>query len=148
VPFNDFFHAVSGQGPTTFQSSGTRFILGGTVELHLPAGLGLEADALYRNFEYNASVNGVDTLLRNRANDAWEFPLLVKYRLPGPFVRPFLGAGVAWDRWSGYKQLTSPLGRWSSCRREFAIRAGERKTSQAWEACFKRTKTGPSFSLG
>jgi len=110
LPFNDFFHAVSGQGPTTFQSNATRFILGPTVELHLPAGFGLEADALYRNFEYNASLNGVDTLLQNKANSAWEFPLLLKYRLPGPFVRPFLDAGVAWDRWSGFTQLTGPLG--------------------------------------
>ncbi|MBZ5590924.1 MAG: PorT family protein [Acidobacteriia bacterium] len=110
LPFNDFFHAVSGQGPTTFQSSATRFTLGPTVELHLPAGFGVEADALYRNFQYSASANGVDTLLQNRASNAWEFPLLVKYRMPGPFVRPFLDAGVAWDRWSGYTQLTGLLG--------------------------------------
>jgi hypothetical protein len=109
VPFNDFYHSVSGQGFTTFQSSATRFTLGPTVELHLPAGLGLEADALYRNFQYNASMSAVDTLLQNRASNAWEFPLLVKYRVPGPFVRPFLDTGVAWDRWSGYTQLTGPV---------------------------------------
>lgn len=106
LPFNDFFHAVSGQGPTTFQSSATRFTLGPTVELHLPAGFGLEADALYRNFQYNASLLGVDTLLKNTASNAWEFPLLLKYRTPGPFVRPYFDGGVAWDRWSGFTQLS------------------------------------------
>jgi len=110
LPFNNFFHVVSGQGPATFQSNTTQFTLGPTVELHLPAGFGLEVDALYRNFAYNATTNQVDTLLQNKANNAWEFPLLVKYRLPGPFVRPYLDAGVAWDRWSGFTQLTGPLG--------------------------------------
>jgi opacity protein-like surface antigen len=75
--------------------------------VRLPAGFGLEVDALYRNFEYTASLSGPEALLQNRANNAWEFPLLVKYRLPGPFVRPYLDAGVAWDRWSGFTQLTS-----------------------------------------
>ena len=106
LPFSEFFHAVSGQGPVTFQSNATRFTLGPTVELHLPAGFGVEADALYRNFDYNASLLGVDTFLKNTASNAWEFPLLLKYRAPGPFVRPFVDGGVAWDRWSGYTQLS------------------------------------------
>ena len=109
VPFTDFFHAVSNPG-ATFESSSTRFILGPTVELHLPAGFGLEADALYRHFQYNASYNLVDVFVKSTANSAWEFPLLVKYRAPGPFVRPYVDGGVAWDRWSGVKQITNISG--------------------------------------
>jgi opacity protein-like surface antigen len=105
LPFTDFFHSVSNPGET-FKSSSTRFILGPTVELHLPAGFGLEADALYRHYQYNASYNLVDVLVKSTANSAWEFPLLVKYRAPGPFVRPYFDGGVAWDRWSGVKQIT------------------------------------------
>jgi len=109
LPFTDFFHAVSNPGET-FESNSTRFIIGPTVEFHLPAGFGLEADALYRHFQYNASYNLVDVFVKSTANSAWEFPLLVKYRLPGQFVRPFLDGGVAWDRWSGVKQLTQVAG--------------------------------------
>jgi len=65
----------------------------------------VEADALYRHFNYQASGNLVDALVNISANNAWEFPLLLKYRMPGLFVRPFLDAGVAFDRWSGSKQL-------------------------------------------
>ena len=105
VPFTDFFHAASSPGQT-FESNSTRFILGPTVELHLPAGIGLEADALYRHFQYNASYNQIDVLVKSMATSSWEFPLLVKYRAPGPFVRPYVDGGVAWDRWSGVKQIT------------------------------------------
>jgi hypothetical protein len=108
LPFTDFFSAVSNPGET-FASNSTQFILGPTVELHLPLGFGLEADALYRHFHYTASGNLVDVLTEATANNAWEFPLLLKYRLPGAFVRPYLDAGVAFDRWSGTKQLTGLL---------------------------------------
>ena len=50
-------------------------------------------------------MNPIDSLVNLGASNGWEFPLLLKYGLPGPFVRPFLDAGVAFDRWSGFKQL-------------------------------------------
>ncbi len=109
VPFTDFYHGVSNPG-AVFESSSTRFILGPTIEFHLPAGFGLEADALYRHFQYRDSFNLVDVFVKSTANSAWEFPLLVKYRAPGPFVRPYVDAGVAWDRWSGVKQITNIAG--------------------------------------
>ena len=104
LPLTDFYQAVSSSG-ASLSSTSTRFILGPTIELHLPAGFGLEADALYRHFDYRASVNLIDSLVNLGASNGWEFPLLLKYRLPGPFVRPYLDAGVAFDRWSGFKQL-------------------------------------------
>jgi opacity protein-like surface antigen len=104
LPLTDFYQAVSSSG-ASLSSTSTRFIIGPTIELHLPAGFGLEADAVYRHFDYRASVNLIDSLANLGASNGWEFPLLLKYRLPGPFVRPFLDAGVAFDRWSGFKQL-------------------------------------------
>jgi opacity protein-like surface antigen len=35
---------------------------------------------------------------------AWEFPLLAKYRLKGKVFRPFIDAGVSWDKLSGLTQ--------------------------------------------
>jgi len=109
VPFTNFFQSVSGPNPT-FDSTATRFIIGPTAEVHLPAGLGLEADALFRHFQYDGSTSLIDLGTRSTASNAWEFPLLVKYRTPGEFVRPFLDAGVAFDHWSGTKQLATGTG--------------------------------------
>jgi opacity protein-like surface antigen len=109
LPFTNLFDAASNPGET-FTSSSTQFIIGPTVELHLPAGFGVEADALYRHFHYSATANLVDELVNSTASNAWEFPLLVKYRTPGNFVRPFLDAGVAFNHWSGFKQITSAVG--------------------------------------
>jgi len=109
VPFTNFFQAASNPGQT-FASSSTRFILGPTAELHFPAGFSLEADALFRRFHYDASANLVDETIRNTATNAWEFPLLLKYRTPGAFVRPYLDGGVAFDHWSGVTQTIATAG--------------------------------------
>jgi len=51
VPLTDFISFAS--NPTqTIRSKSSGFILGPEVELHLPAGFGVEFDALYRNFNY------------------------------------------------------------------------------------------------
>lgn len=106
LPFTNVFGAVSNPDET-FESSSTQFIVGPTVELHLPLGLGVEVDALYRHFHDTATVNVNSVLTTFNSSTAWEFPLLVKYRLPGPFVRPFLDAGVAFDYLSGSRQLAN-----------------------------------------
>jgi opacity protein-like surface antigen len=75
------------------------------VELHLPAGFGLEFDALYRHFNYDSTGTLIDVLTDNRATgNAWEFPLLVKYRFATPLVKPYVDAGVAFDTLSGLSQ--------------------------------------------
>lgn len=104
APLTDFFHAVDNP-QATFRSSSTPFILGPTVELHFPAGFGVEFDALYRRFHYDTTSNLVDVITKGTAANAWEFPLLVKYKVPGVILRPFLDAGFAFDHWSGVKQL-------------------------------------------
>src|SRR5207244_8595029 len=92
-------------GHFILKSSTNRYIIGPTVELRLPAGFGLEVDALYRRFNYNTSFNLVDVFTNNRTTgNAWEFPLLAKYRLPTPLVKPYIDAGVAFDTLSGLKQ--------------------------------------------
>lgn len=104
LPLTNFFQAASNPDET-FNSSATRFIIGPTVELRLPAGFSLEAEALFRHFQYKGSSNLVDELAQTTASNAWEFPLLVKYRMPGLFVKPFLDGGAAFDRWSGSNQI-------------------------------------------
>ena len=108
LPLTNFFQAASNPDET-FTSSATRFIIGPTVELRLPAGLSVEADALFRHFQYTGSTNLVDELVHSTASNAWEFPLMVKYRTPGTFVRPFLDGGVAFDHWSGTNQIVAAV---------------------------------------
>jgi opacity protein-like surface antigen len=104
IPLTDFFDNVN-NGNFVLTSTTNRYIIGPTVELRLPAGFGLEFDALYRHLNYNASFNAVDVFTNNRTTgNAWEFPLLAKYRFATPLVKPYVDAGVAFDTLSGLKQ--------------------------------------------
>ena len=110
MPLTDFFSTVNSPN-FGFNSNTQRFIVGGTAELRLPAGFGIEIDALYRRLHYDASETLVDIFTNNRTTgNAWEFPLLAKYRFPTPIARPYVTAGIAWDTLTGLKQsVTSTL---------------------------------------
>jgi hypothetical protein len=99
---------------TTRQDESRPYIVGPSIEVRLPAGLAIEADALYRrigntvSFGYTPGANLVipgNNLLtpvifpfisRQRGN-SWEFPLLGKYYLrPRTSAwQPFFGTGYA-----------------------------------------------------
>jgi opacity protein-like surface antigen len=104
VPLNNFLDAAESQH-FAFNANTNRYIVGPTAELHLPFGFGIEFDILYRHFDYNGSgtLAGVVTNSGTTGN-AWEFPLLAKYRLPMKIVHPYVDAGVAWDTLSGLTQ--------------------------------------------
>jgi hypothetical protein len=107
MPMTDFLNAARTQNFTSFTTT-NRYIVGATAELRLPFGLGVEADILYRHFHYGSSggISGITTtsITSDTTGGAWEFPLLAKYRFKGKFVRPFVDAGVAWDKLSGLTQ--------------------------------------------
>ena len=104
VPLSDFLNTVETQR-FRFDQTTNRYIIGATAELRLPFGLGIEVDALYRHFSYQGSVALIDVLTSSSASgNAWEFPVLVKYRFPARIVRPYVDAGVAWDTLSGLEQ--------------------------------------------
>jgi len=104
VPLNDFLNAAQSQ-QFAFSSTTNRYIVGPTAELHLPFGLGVEVDVLYRRFDYTGkgTLAGIVTSSSATAN-AWEFPLLAKYRFAMKAVHPYVDAGVAWDTLSGLTQ--------------------------------------------
>ena len=107
VPLTNFVSAVN-NGTFDWNSSTNRYIIGPTVELRLPAGFGVEFDALYRRLHYNGSglVDGAFSTSQTTGN-LWEFPLLLKYRFPTEVVRPFVDAGVAWNTLTGIHQTAS-----------------------------------------
>jgi opacity protein-like surface antigen len=112
MPMTDFLTAARTQNFTASTAT-NRYIVGATAELRLPFGLGVEADVLYRHFRYSSSgvIGSITSNLTNMDTSAgaWEFPLLAKYRFKGKFVRPFVDAGVAWDKLSGLTQTVQSV---------------------------------------
>jgi hypothetical protein len=106
LPLTDFLNTVNGSVSTTTQ----RYLVGVTAELHLPFGLGVEGDAIYRHFNYKNVLGSTGSAIVsvNTAGN-WEFPLLLKYRFPAKVVRPFADAGIAWDKLSGISNSVANL---------------------------------------
>jgi len=109
VPLTDFVNAASGTNTAGFIDFAThtnRYIIGATGELHLPFGLGVEVDVLYRHFNYQESSNAVDVVsTSSTTGNAWEFPLLGKYRFgKTKLLHPYVDAGVSFDTLQGLSQ--------------------------------------------
>ena len=80
-----------------FFSGSRNFVIGPTLELRLPFGVAVEADALYRPMEFQIQQT-IPAPLFTRVTlvdrgDVWEFPILAKYRLPLPIIKPYLAGG-------------------------------------------------------
>jgi len=76
------------------------YTVGGSVEVRLPAGFALEADALYRRVGSTLSflsIGGTPSLgIDRRRGNSWEFPLLGKYYFRRTSAwQPFFGTGFA-----------------------------------------------------
>ncbi|MGA2436053.1 MAG: outer membrane beta-barrel protein, partial [Bryobacteraceae bacterium] len=99
IPLNDAFN-TSPDGYASYSINTARYTVGPEVELKLPFGLGLEVDTLYRRLGYDFTTNiiplmGISQLFTSSqiTANAWDVPLLLKYRfLHGPF-RPYVSAG-------------------------------------------------------
>ena len=109
VPVTDLLDARAGAFFVD-ASVTNRYLIGPTVEVRLPFGLGVELDAIYRHFRFTSTGGRVNVFGTGRATgSAWEFPLLAKYRLRTPVARPYVDAGIAWDIVSGSSTNTSTV---------------------------------------
>jgi opacity protein-like surface antigen len=131
LPLTDFINTVSGQSSTVTN----RYLIGPTAELHLPFHLGIEVDALYRHFNYqNVFGSGINAVTSLNSAGAWEFPVLLKYRFSGEVARPYVVAGVAWNKISGLTNtlsqsvssgtIVNPSGKTNSTTAGFVMGAG------------------------
>jgi len=70
------------------------YIVGPMLEVHLPMGVSVEGDALYRplNLTWDYTVVPLGSTREVHTVNTWEFPILVKYHLPFPIVKPFIEA--------------------------------------------------------
>ncbi len=106
VPVTDAFHTGS-NGPLQFFSQTKRLTVGPTFELRLPFGLGIEFDALYKRLNYDRNSNLIDAIsLAATTGNAWEFPLLAKYRVGHGPIKPYIDGGVSFNNLSGLTQFT------------------------------------------
>lgn len=84
----------------SYASKSNPYTMGPSLEIGLPFGFGAEFDALYRHITYHytgASGVGSGALFEERKIRAsrWEFPILLKYRVPTPEIQPFLNGGIS-----------------------------------------------------
>ena len=91
------------------------YIVGPSIEIRLPAGFAIEADALYRrvgNSSFGSFLSGANLFSafssRQRGN-SWEFPLLGKYYFRPRALgwQPFLGSGFALRTTVGFHSDTT-----------------------------------------
>ena len=81
--------------------------VGPAVEVGLPFGFALEADALYSRLGYTTFYAHIGIYEFDRARaDAWEFPILAKYRAPVPRLHPAVFFGMAPRHASGRVDVT------------------------------------------
>ncbi len=93
VPLNDAFNTAS-TGQIRYVTNTKRYAVGPELDINLPLGLGIEIDALYRRLNFESTSNQVDIFVRRATTaNAWDFPLLLKWRLaPGP-IKPYFSVG-------------------------------------------------------
>lgn len=85
-----------------YDDESRRYIVGGSVELRLPARFAIEADALYQRLGetsifYSSDGTVSNSFLTRERGNSWEFPLYVKYyfRPNTAAWQPFIGTGYA-----------------------------------------------------
>jgi hypothetical protein len=105
LPFGDAFESATSRN---FEVRGrNRFVIGPTLELRLPAGLGASFDILYRRYGFDTISNG-NTSTQSAAQ--WEFPLMMRYRFPGIVARPFIAGGPVWSKLTGITSTRNTTG--------------------------------------
>jgi hypothetical protein len=90
VPLNDAL-SVTPNSVVDYVENTHRYIIGPFVEFRLPAGFGIEIDALYRSYDFRETLPAAPTV---SAGD-WEFPVLAKKSLLHGPIQPYIEGGVA-----------------------------------------------------
>lgn len=108
APFQDVVKSSVVSGLQSIPKS-DNFTIGPSLRIGLPLNLRLEADALYRPYSFSLS-----SLTSDVSAKQWRFPILLQYRFGFPVVKPFVEAGLSFDRLSGIsaaaKNITSGPG--------------------------------------
>jgi len=103
VPLTNAYSAVTVTSGSSFVkdfSDSKEYQIGAMLELHLPLGLGVEADALYHPLNLTTQIYiappdvHAGTFQSSITVNSWEFPILGKFHfLRLPLVKPYIEAG-------------------------------------------------------
>jgi hypothetical protein len=102
VPFTGAFSNFTSVDAVTHTFSDSKeYVIGPMLEVHLPLGLSIEADGLYRPLNLAVENRTASSVFRSVTNiTSWEFPIVGKYHLSLPLVKPYVEAGPSF-RWTG-----------------------------------------------
>jgi hypothetical protein len=99
IPVTDTFDSEYQCAPpfcTTFAPETVRYTIGGALDFRLIGPFRGEVDALYQPFSFDISgFNDVNfaTSYSSTKGSLWQFPVLAKYRVPVPHLKPFVDIG-------------------------------------------------------
>jgi hypothetical protein len=106
TPLTDVTQTTTIAGINYLRNS-TRFTIGPSLQVNLPAGFRLEIDALYRPVAYQLAISAATS---NVSASQFRFPILAQYRLGSfPVVKPYAEAGLSFDHLSNLKQAATLL---------------------------------------
>ncbi len=97
----------------SLKPSSQHWTVGPMVELNLPLGLGVEANALYRKV-------GAATASTLYESSSWTFPVLAKYKFPGTLARVYAVGGYS------FRTIADIPSLWDSNSAGFVLGAGIR----------------------
>ncbi len=105
LPFGDAFESLR---TANFEVKGrNRFVIGPTLEIRLPAGLGVNLDFLYRRYRFQ-TVRESGTATEGAGQ--FEIPVMLRYRFPGVLARPFVAGGPVWSTITGLNSTRNSTG--------------------------------------
>jgi opacity protein-like surface antigen len=104
VPLTD---ALKVTDRSRYFSNKAPYVIGPAFQLHLFAGLSAEADLFYRHIEYTSTAQDAAAGTSLTRGQAWEVPILARFRAPGGLIKPFVAAGFSYRRLAHFQQRTS-----------------------------------------
>jgi len=109
APLTDAFNTANsainaGTATSTFSvltANANSYTLGPFVEVRLPFQFSIEADALYRGYNFNVATVSTHA-------SSWDFPIVAKYHFfKGP-VKPYVEGGLDFSHLSAVTQVLAP----------------------------------------
>ncbi len=118
APLTDAFNTANGAiinagtGTSTLSAiaaNANNYTLGPFIEVRLPFQFSIEADALYRGYNFTVSTTSTQAPSQTSTHaSSWDFPIVAKYHFfKGP-VKPYVEGGLDFSHLSDFTQVLAP----------------------------------------
>ena len=91
---------LTGEVDGTTNDESKRYLVGAMIEVLLPHGFGIEADAVYGRFGYGDTVYLLGYSTERARDNLWQVPIVAKYRLRKP-LHSYALVGYSFERAGG-----------------------------------------------